>query len=322
MSDGSTAHAYQSERRMIQFRARIWKRIHEDSKYRSWMATTKDSQMSSQMQMASKSKLPPRQTRSHMFCHNFLQLPGEIRNQIYDELLKGDPKRQDTPLFRSVYVTKRSHSAATSTSLAILPISRNGELKYIGNNREIWRELFSRWLDVTIFQLTEAFELRTNDSSTSLRRKLKFWKHDAEFLPFTRYLSHESSRVFDNSPSWFFTMQRCVLSMHVLRIAAPEFRSSAVLISSLRSIALAVADVFKAAKDLVHLSIHIYLWPDDYQASSSIATWNGRKPPNKTLIWTGFEPIQQIPGIQSVFVTAGSVDQGWSAKRNSKWPHS
>ena len=140
MPFATSNNAYQSERRMIQFRARIWKRVNTDPEYRNWMLTsTKNDPVTKQVNSSGASSEGHPAPPDQQFCDRFMRLPGEIRNQIYDELLKRQTvDAEPTPLFRSIYVTKRSHAAASFTGPSLLPVNGFLPLRHIGHHRLIW----------------------------------------------------------------------------------------------------------------------------------------------------------------------------------------
>lgn len=305
----SLANAYQSERRMIQSEARIWKRIHKDSEYRAWVLSTKDGPITQQLKERISSR-SHRGAHDQEFCDSFIRLPGELRNQIYDELLMRhaqDSDAGDTLLFRSLLVTKRSHAAACFTGPMRLPIINHLDLlNLVGRDQRIWRELFSKWVMSAAFKLTEAFELQSKPPS--IRDRLAFAQSSSQDLPFTRYRNDEASRVFDQSDPWFPLMRTCSLNLHIFNFGSPSFKDDRLLLSRLQACTREIASVLLKATNLANATINIYLWPDCYQESSSNATWSGHKRlPKMPVVWSGLEPLKSTRGIQSISIHAGSA---------------
>jgi hypothetical protein len=303
---------------MIQYRARIWKRIHRDSEYKAWMLSTKDGPVTKQVKDDHQDS-----AIDQAFCTRLLKLPGEIRNQIYDELLmrqcvdtEGDP----TPLYRSICVTKRSHAAATYTGQTGLPMNRYEPLAYIGRHHQIWLEIFGKWASSTSFRLTEAFELQSKP--ISIKDRLLFRRHVSQTLPFTRYLDAEPSRVFDQSVTWFALMRACALHLNIFNVMTPGFRDSSSLDSKLRTCMEEVVRVLKGATNLDNLNIEVFLWPDCYQDSSSNVTWRGHDLPQRCNLWDGLQPLKSIQGIQEIHLHAGArLHEEWTKKNGAIKTH-
>jgi hypothetical protein len=312
----SIANAYQSERRMIQSETRIWKRVHKNNDYRSWLLSTKDGPITQQMREG-KSHKSHDEARNKQFCESFMRLSGEIRNQIYDALLVRQSKttdEEDTILFRSLHVTKRSHAAASFSGPMWFPIiSHKAILNHVGRDQRIWSELFTRWTAAAVFKLVEAFELQSKPPS--IKDKLPFTQSSTQNLPFTRYHDEESSRIFDHSFSWFSLLKTCSLNMHIFNIGSSSFEDSDFLSSRLKACMEEVVSVLSIATKLSELVVNIYLWPDSYQESSSHASWSRRQLPSIFAVWTGLEPLKSAQGIRSVSVRAGAmIHREWTAK--------
>ena len=304
---------------MIQFRARIWKRVHNDPEYRSWMLfNTTDNPVNKQLDESKAKSEPPQALHDQQFCDRFTHLPGEVRNQIYDELLKHESMGPEpTPLFRSIYVTKRSHAAASFTGPTSLPVNRFTPLRYIGRHRQIWDEVSSRWTRSAKFRIIEAFELHVKPPS--LKDKLLFRHHAPQDLPFKRYEKDDSSLVFEHSRPWFSLMQSCLVVIHIFNICATGFTDDRLLLARLHQCMKQIASVLQRAANMDDLNMELYLWPESYQKSSSMVTWRGQKVVlNRDLLWAGLEPLKQVQGIRTIALHTGpAIQETWSAETDA-----
>jgi hypothetical protein len=313
---------YHTEQRMIQFRAKIWKRIHNGPSSRRSTMTPNTTALLRAMTLNTTASLRqiegPATIRSDhdsqnaRFCERFLQLPGEVRNQIYDELLQRRPQGSfgHIPLFRTINVTKQSHSGAAFAGHAWLPINPFTSLRYIGRNSQIWDEIFSRWTSCIRFTITEAFEI--NNRPSSFKNRILFRQQPSQNLSFARYLDPDVSRVFENSNSWFPVMRSCTLNLHILGISAPgldEEEISDRILSHIKEI----SNILEQAKELSDIDIKVCFWPGAY---CERASWVGHKfRINPNSLWYGVKPLKELKGIRSITVHAGSsINARWVAK--------
>ena len=67
-----------------------------------------------------------------------------------------------------------------------------------------------------------------------------------------------------------------------------------------------VADVLSRVNNLEELDVDMFLWPDRYQPSSSLASWQGQNPPNEAKVWDAIEPLKRVQGIRKIVLHAGA----------------
>jgi hypothetical protein len=299
MDSPTISSLYRSEQRMIQFRAKVWKKIHKDQDQKHWAPTLNNKRTSEQSEGLDSSPVG----QDANFCDRFLHLPGEVRNVIYDELLKRPQSTafDQTPLFRSIYVDKRGHAGATFSGPAWLPINPFTSLRYIGRNSQIWDEIFSRWTSSIHFTLIEAFELSSTELP-SIKDRLLFRGTAAQGLAFGRYIQPEASRVFDHSNPWFPLMRSCTLKLHVFGLESPKFKGEDLQLR-LQTCTEQVAHVLKQAEEMLDLAIDVFFWPGNYLEKP---TWMHRKyRPSISAIWKAMSPLKRVESIKRLTIYAG-----------------
>jgi hypothetical protein len=244
-----------------------------------------------------------------LFQKRFLALPGEVRNQIYDELLIDQVVKLETPLFRSYTNGNTHHGGAQFRGAVRLPVSSRQNLRFVRQNDPIWNELFDRWCAQVRFYLFEAFELHLPASQLNLLRRV-----NRTSVSLSRYLDTDASQVFGSSSSWFAGMRTCTLSLSLFNIAA-LLDSGSRGIHALRAEMLEVARVMKTAVKINNLHINIRLWPRKYKDQSNgegVKLW-----PSMTSgegVIKCLQPLQEIAGIERICLFAGSLMAGyWDA---------
>jgi hypothetical protein len=245
-----------------------------------------------------------------LFQKRFLTLPGEVRNQIYDELLVDQVVKLEIPLFRSYINGNTHHGGAQFRGAVRLPVTSRQSLNFIRQNDPIWNELFDRWCAQVSFYLFEAFELHPPSSRLNLRRHSGKKSH----VLLRRYLDTDASQVFGSSSSWFAGMRTCTLSLSLFNIAA-LLDSGSRGIYALRAEMVEVARVLRTSAKLNSLHINIRLWPRKYKDQSNgegVKLW-----PSMTSgegVIKCLQPLQEVAGIERICLFAGSLMAGyWDA---------
>jgi hypothetical protein len=103
------------------------------------------------------------------------------------------------------------------------------------------------------------------------------------------------------------------MNIHIFNIAAPAFLDEDVFLTRLSLCMKNLVAVLGRAEDLTDVDFEIFLWPDRYQESSSLATWRGQKLlPDMTVVWSSLDPLKNMQSIRSISVYVGSdVHDHW-----------
>jgi hypothetical protein len=242
-----------------------------------------------------------------LFQKRFFSLPGEVRNQIYDELLVDQVVKLETPLFRSYTNGNTHHGGAQFRGAVRLPVSSRQSLRFVRQNDPIWNELFDRWCAQVRFYLFEAFELHPQSSQLNIRRR----RGKKPSVLLSRYLDTDASQVFGSSSSWFAGMRTCTLSLSLFNIAA-LLESGSRGIHALRAEMVEVARVLRTAEKIISLHINIRLWPRKYKDQSNgetVKLW-------PTMIsgegvFKCLQPLQEVAGVERICLFAGSLMAGY-----------
>jgi hypothetical protein len=242
-----------------------------------------------------------------LFQKRFLTLPGEVRNQIYDELLVDQGITLETPLFRSYVNGNTHHGGAQFRGAVRLPVTHRQNLTFIRQNDPIWNELFDRWCAQVRFYLFEAFEVHLPGSSLSVLQRNSSKKRS---VLLSRYLNTDACQVFGSSSSWFAGMRTCTLSLSMFNIAALLELGSKGL-QALREEMMEVARVLRTALKMRSLHINVRLWPRKYK-DQSWKDWPSMT--NGEGVIKSLQPLQGIDGIERICLFAGDLIRGyWNA---------
>jgi hypothetical protein len=241
-----------------------------------------------------------------LFQKRFLNLPGEVRNQIYDELLVDQGLTLETPLYRSYTNGNTHHGGAQFRGTVRLPVTHKQNLCFIRQNDPIWNELFDRWCAQVRFYLFEASEVHLPSHRLIFRRR----RNKQTSILLSRYLDTDASQVFGSSSSWFAGMRTCTLSLSFFNIAA-LLESGSRGRHALRAEMVEVARVLRTAMKINCLHINVRLWPRKYK-DQSWKLWPSMT--NGEGVIGCLQPLEEIAGIERIRLFAGSLMAGyWDA---------
>jgi len=246
------------------------------------------------------------------FKKRFLALPGEIRNQIYDELFTLDHESRRRPLFRANFMGKASHGGATFLGPYRLPETPWSSLRLIGHEGALWDELFDRWCSQVSFNIVEAWPCTISTDMDKSWYSFRKKRPQASSSNLVRYINSDASQMFETSALWFRHMRVCTLRLHLFEIDALLCAGTRGK-ETLRASMAEVAALLHGATMLKNLTIDILLWPSKY---SRVKEWNmwSKDHPAKDLPRC-FKPLESIPGVQRIGLYGGKVIRAnWDAE--------
>jgi hypothetical protein len=342
MSASQIRYEYLKEKRLIEFRLRLWQKIQSNPKIKvqpiafwieqltngkfndvwspTWDAVSNDNKTLSRKDIGSKrnggisTKSVQRDGQaSEAFERQFLALPGEVRNQIYDELLTSGLPFKETPLFRSNFRDKTCHGGAVFVGSARLPETPWKALRFIGQKGPISDELFDRWCSQVRFNLVEAFEVYPVKRWSRLRFHFK----GGGTSRLSRYINSDDSRVFKSSTSWFLHMRACTLKIHLFTIDS-LLKAGAKGRDALHSCMVKVANTMQHAAMLTNLHIDVYLWPGRYSDAKEWDSWSQDHTAEGVV--SCITPLMRICGVELIHIHGGKVIDGyWDAQHPEKF---
>ncbi|QDS67981.1 hypothetical protein FKW77_009199 [Venturia effusa] len=254
------------------------------------------------------------------FWKRFAELPGEVRNQIHDELFE-----TDTDLFTvsfGLHLGKSYHAEAVYSGTHRIPL---GLFYQQDLETDFLNEIIDRWCATVKFHLVESFELNIKRPWPNLRAPA----HKSSSLHLKRYLDPAADHIIPQlrGTIWFPRMRRCYLKLNLFCLRSlmkHDKRGRENLGSCLSEIGV----VLKQAKALTDLRIDVVLWPQkmpsmkERERPKFINTddlnyrWDSSDKDNlASFLETCFAPLKEVPGIRTLRIYGVNlIDAWWSAE--------
>ncbi|TLD26260.1 hypothetical protein E2P81_ATG08072 [Venturia nashicola] len=256
-------------------------------------------------------------TQSSAFWKRFTELPGEVRNQIYDEIIQPREHSPNVPI--GIFLGKSYHATAVYSGSNHLP--RSSLCKQdLGSN--FANEILDRWCSTVAFHLVESLELNIKPSWLGLRANSP--KCSSPHLG--RYLDPAAtchlSPEFDVVP-WFPRMRKCYLKLNLFRLRS-LLKSGTVGRENFKSFLAEVADFLKRATTMTDLRIDIVLWAQKMPSAKERGRPKFINTDDVNYSWEAseqdtfashldayFDSLKEVPGIQTIRVYGVNLIDAW-----------
>jgi len=262
------------------------------------------------------------------FRQRFLALPGEIRNQIYDEVISAHQgKRPQIPEFHSPsdpFLYTGTIDGASGWTINLRSVHpRPGYLQYVRDGDHIWRELLDRWLAGAECELFQSIDIGYNKATNKSCESMNVLPR-ASLSMFDHHVS-EGSELFPWDRLDFFAdrwVGTCTLTLAIFSVdlnfaqAARQVKSSP-LFKTINHLAFSL----RHALQTEDLRIKIDLWPGEYM-DTGFHGWHALFECDADIegMWTLLAALKSLPGIQSIGVRRLRGNALWSKKPNSLYP--
>jgi len=212
--------------------------------------------------------------------------------------------------------------------------SFNADVSYTGHHRlprdllyrlkpesDIFNELLDRWCCTVSFRLVESFELDIKRPWLGLRSSVA--KCSSSHLG--RYFDRNTQQIFPelNPAPWFLRMRKCYLQLNLFRLRS-LLKNEINGIENFRSSLADITNTLKRATTVKSLRIDVFLWPQkmptvkERERPKFVNTddlnyrWEtSEKDSFSSNLGTCFDPLKEIPGIQTIRVYGGNLIDAW-----------
>jgi hypothetical protein len=263
-----------------------------------------------------------------VFRQRFLALPGEIRNQIYDEVIAGHQERQSQHslyhLQTGRFMYTEHHSDQSSNTLFLSSDQQQPDhLHYIREGDHMWQELMDRWLIEVDCQSSQAFDLGVDGfpeesrESTNSLYPVSPRNSSLHIAAISRACSLRGLNIIAHR--WIRTFQLTLnfygIDFDFSQTAQDPYTSP--LYTTVSQIARYLTAILKTSD----VRIKINLWPGEYMEHGD----HGWEPffaseADVEGLWALLRPLKSIPGIQSIRAKRLRGSALWSRQPNSLYP--
>jgi hypothetical protein len=260
-----------------------------------------------------------------------------VRNQIYDEILPPNSGTSEEVwsydlmhpqgfchskkiVTRCVgsYIGKSFHADALYSGDHPLP---RGLLYRMKLGSDLFNEILDRWCCTVSFQLVESFELDIQRLWLGLRGGVP--KCSSSHLG--RHVDPDTQHIFPelDTAVWFLRMRKCYFQLNLFSLRS-LLRNGKDGIENFRSCLTNIANILKRVTTLKNLRIDVVLWPQkmpsvrERERPKFVNTddlnyrWvTSEKDYFASNLETCFDPLKEVPGIQTIRVYGGNLIDAW-----------
>jgi hypothetical protein len=264
------------------------------------------------------------------FRQRFLALPGELRNQIYDEVISINANdqshiRQFRPATGLFLYTESEHETSGPTVHIRSKLPQPQNLQFVREQDHIWEELMDRWMVHAEVELSRAIDIGGDDNSCGNYESLNCLHQSplGSIVPRPR----KARDLFPQGKLDFYKyrwISSCTISLSIYNVNfnfadGPMQPHCARLHTAIREFSGNLNRTVRTT----NLRINVSLWPGEYLDKS----YRGWAPffendADVEGLWTLLRPLKSVAGVQSVRVKRLRGNALWSTQPNSLYPES